>query len=202
METIELKTTTAKKLITKYGVTGNDLFEIRKMLEVLGYIEPVRFGSQTYWLKKDLPTDVIAVRSEYYKTNFLYTFPDCYAKLRQDFLALKDSVAKTADKKWLDRFGVDISEASFKLCLAYDLLPRNITLTTPCVFICVPPFDPILEPKIGRQKQLDNLFSLLDSIRYHVEKHQPGCTELLDLRLALNTMSQIKIPRRTDKCAV
>lgn len=188
-------TITAKEIKTHYnGISGADLLTARRRLEILGYIEPVRKGSQRYRLLRGSIPSLDDLTTEYTRTCYTYNMPADYhrhVELPLKTLARQFKVWNSGN--W-GAMNEPIAKASEQLSQAVDKLPG---LNTPFyfTFACLPVYDPLIVG-YGREKKLANIACLLDVTARNLRDlyYQPVVAG--ELETVAEMLRQIKVPDR------
>lgn len=191
-------TITAKQIINLYNLKPGDVLISRKRLEALGYIEPVREGSQTYrLLKGSIPLTSIQLESEYIAANYTYNMPDDYIK--HVLLPLCTMYKNLDPHLSSNNINPDISglgDARKQLSYIISILPENLIASTSISFICHPIHDGIVTT-LSRRKRLDNVANLLRmTANQFQEWFGPETDTLSKLNDAADLIMQVKIPVR------
>lgn len=197
-------TVTASQIKALYqGITGKELYAARRKLEILGYIEPVRKGSQTYrLLKPDIPDNLTDLTAEYLITNFTYTMPKDYHKhIELPLTTMLNNFKSWSTGNW-GNMNEPIARACEELSKAVNMLPE-LAVPFEFKFICQPARDTLLLGD-SRENRVANLANLLTQTAYRLcfECNERGYTEDSYLKTAealeeaAGILKQMHIPTR------
>lgn len=216
----EFPVITIKQIGKQYNVSGMDVRQAKAKLEALGIIEPIRKGSHTYKILNTVPDTLAMLEEDYINTKYTYTLPDDYPAILQSLADLIDEVKKLDGVKQGSRNIEPYIKEKFitaqeRLQQAYDELRQEDILSTleelprQCKFVNLPIHDS-LKP-ISRQRRLENIISLLDSLYYNLyglETYFTGryIVMLQHIAVAIDLLKEVTIPstiqeRNKAKCA-
>lgn len=197
-------TITSKQIMDRYNVTGDAILITRKRLEILGYIEAVRKGSQTHRILKDgMPPNLYDLEQEYLYLNYHYTMPDDYTfHIVNPLNTLVKEFEKWDSGQW-GNMNPDIAEAHRLLVNAQNILPE-LSLPFSFRFKCAPKHDALII-RSSRQKRIENLANLLEvtaqELRWHLYRYHPYGYESPHklIELTAGILKQITVPNAIEE---
>lgn len=194
-------TVTTKQLIDLYSLKGGeDVLTTRKRLEILGYIEAVRKGSQTYrLLRGSMPLTLVELESEYILTNYTYDMPADYNRhIVKPLKSMLQTIKYLDNDKWGETNHTIYHEVHLQLAAALDMLPE-LESSIGVMFICHPVHDLSILP-YSRKRKLDNIAELLRCTAnvfhdQYISTDVPFDT-LTSMEAAASIISNIDLPHR------